>query len=82
MKLLLVALGVVGVFFLSGGNNLVNGSMNALAAEVADSQSNIEGQPLDSWVKQVETAFDPTWYENLKNADLVTLLKASSGSSK
>ena len=82
MKLLLVALGVVGVFFLSGGNNLVNGSMNALAAEVADSQSNIEGQPLDSWVKQVEAAFDPTWYENLKNADLVTLLKASSGSSK
>jgi hypothetical protein len=79
MKMLFVILGLVGAFFLVGGENLVTGSMNAATAQVAQSQSTVEGQPLDV-VQQIKAAMDLTWYENLQKADLVTMLKAASGS--
>lgn len=34
---------------------------------------------VDGWVKDVQSAFDPTWQENLKHSDLISILKAVAG---
>lgn len=77
MKQALIILSLAGVFILSGWSGM---SMPAVDSIATNFQESIGG-PSD-WMKEIEAAFNPTWYEKFQSSDLVSKLQAMSGSAQ